>query len=165
MVSSFPVTGVGYSALQDELKHRTSVERPRLLQRIQQAISDDVNLAENSEFQAVKAEQEANELRITELQDKLARVEVIDISKLSGDSVAFGATVTLIDEDTKQTLVWQIVGEPEADVARGKLSISSPIARALLGKHKGFTQEVMTPAALKTYRIKNVEWLEQHGKI
>jgi transcription elongation GreA/GreB family factor len=106
-----PMTAAGQSALEEELKHRIRVERPRLVQRIQEAIADDSNLAENSEYQAAKAEQEINEARIAELEDKLARAEVIDVSKLFGDTVKFGATVTLIDEHTGEKKVWQILGD------------------------------------------------------
>src|SRR5262245_26279583 len=95
-----PMTAAGYSPLEDELKHRVRVERARLIQRIQEAIVDDSNLAENSEYQAAKTEQEINEARIGELEDKFARAEVIDVSKLSGDIIKLGATVTLIDKDT-----------------------------------------------------------------
>ena len=117
------------------------------------------NLAENSEFQAAKAQQEINEARIVELEDKLARAEVIDVSKLSGDTITFGATVTLIDEDSRQKKVWQIVGEPEADATNGKISVNSPLGRELLGKTKGATAEVMAPGGVKAYRIQKVEWL------
>src|SRR6201982_1970543 len=136
-ISKLPMTAIGHSALENELKNRIRTERPRLIQRIQEAIADDSNLAENSEYQAAKAEQEINEARIVELEDKLARAEVIDVSKLSGDTITFGATVTLMDEDTGQRKVWQIVGEPEADVKQGKISVTSPIARALIGKTRG----------------------------
>ena len=102
------------------LKHRIQVERPRLIHRIQEAIADDFNLAENSEYQAAKTEQEINENRIADLEDKLARAEVIDVSKLSGDTIKFGATVTLMEEDTGEKKVWQIVGEPEADAHNWK---------------------------------------------
>ena len=129
-MNKLPVTAAGHSALEDELKHRIRVERPRVVQRIQEAIADDTNLAENSDYQAAKAEQELNEARIAELEDKLARAEVIDVSKLSGDTIKFGATVTLIEEDTGEKKVWQIVGEPEADVNKGRISVTSPIARA-----------------------------------
>jgi hypothetical protein len=94
------MTAAGHVALEDELRHRTRIARPRLVQRIQHAISDDANLVENSEYQAALAEQEVNENRIADLEDKLARAEIIDVSKLSGDTISFGATVTLIDEDT-----------------------------------------------------------------
>jgi transcription elongation factor GreA len=159
-MNRFPITAVGHAALEDELKHRIGVERPRLIQRIQEAIADDSNLAENSEYQAAKADQEFNEARVAELEDKLARAEVIDISKLSGDTIRFGAVVTLIDDDGNKKKVWQIVGEPEADAKKGKISVTSPIARALIGKNKGDTVEVEAPAGAKTYKVRNVEWLE-----
>jgi transcription elongation factor GreA len=100
------------------------------------------------------------EARIAELEDKLARAEIIDISKLSGDTIKFGATVTLIEEDTGQKKVWQIVGEPEADPHKGKISVSSPIARALIGKTKGVRVEVEAPSGAKAYKVRQVEWLE-----
>jgi len=156
----FPITAAGHVALEDELKHRIRVERPRLIQRIQEAIADDTNLAENSEYQAAKADQEFNEARIAELEDKLARAEVIDVSKLSGNTIRFGALVTLIDEDSGEKKVWQVVGEPEADANKGKISVTSPIARALIGKNKGDTVEVEAPGGAKTYKVRNVEWLE-----
>ena len=155
-----PITAAGHRALEDELKHRIRVERPRLIQRIQEAIADDSNLAENSEYQAAKTDQEFNDSRVAELEDKLARAEVIAVSKLSGDVIRFGATVTLIDEDSGETKVWQIVGEPEADANKGKISITSPIARALIGKNKGNTVEVEAPGGTKTYKVRKVEWLE-----
>jgi transcription elongation factor GreA len=154
-----PVTAAGHAALEDELQHRIRVERPRLIQRIQQAIADDSNLAENSEYQAARADQDINEARIAELEDKLARVEVIDVSKLSGDTIRFGATATLVD-DSGQKKVWQIVGEPEADANKGKISVTSPVARALIGKNKGDTVGVEAPGGAKTYKVRNVEWLK-----
>src|SRR4029450_1746814 len=124
-MTKFPMTAAGYSALQDELNQRMAVERPRLIQRMQEAIAAESNLAENSEYQPPQADQLMNEARIVELEDKLARAEVIDVSKLSGDTIKFGATVTLIDEDTDEKKVWQIVGEPEADATNGKISVNS----------------------------------------
>ncbi len=159
-MSKLPMTAAGHTALEDELKQRIRIERPRLVQRIQEAIADDSNLAENSEYQTAKTEQEINEARIAELEDKLARSEVIDVSKLSGDTITFGATVTLIDEDTGEKKVWQIVGEPEADVKKGKISVTSPIARALIGKAKGATVEVEAPGGAKAYKIRRVQWIE-----
>jgi len=156
-----PVTAAGHAALEDELKHRIGVERPRLIQRIQEAIADDSNLAENPEYQAAKADQEFNEARIVELEDKLARAEVIDVSKLSGDTIRFGASVTLIEEDSGEKKVWQLVGEPEADATKGKISVTSPIGRALIGKNKRDTVEVETPGGAKTYSIRKVEWREK----
>ena len=132
-----------------------------IVQRIQEAIADDSNLAENPEYQAAKTEQEINEARIAELEDKLARAEVIDVSKLSGDTITFGATVTLIDEDTGEKTVWQIVGEPEADVKNGRISVTSPTARALIGKTKGATVGVEAPGGARAYKILQVQWLKQ----
>jgi transcription elongation factor GreA len=152
------MTAAGHLALEDEL---IRVERPRLVERIQAAIADDSNLAENSDYQAAKTEQELNEARIAELEDKLARAEVIDVSKLSGDTIKFGATVTLTDEDTGEKKVWQIVGEPEADASRGRISVTSPIARALIGKTKGTTVEVAAPGGEKVYKVRQVEWLDR----
>jgi transcription elongation factor GreA len=154
------MTASGHSALENELKHRIAVERPRLIQRVQEAIADDSNLAENSEYQAAKADQEINEARIVELEGKLARADVIDVSKLSGDEIKFGATVTLIDEDTHEKRVWQLVGEPEADAANGKISVNSPVGRELIGKAEGATIEVMAPGGVRAYRIQKVEWLK-----
>ena len=141
-MNKLPMTAVGHSALEDELKERIQVERPHLVQRIRDAIADDSNIAENSEYQAAVADQEFNEARIAELEDRLARAEVIDVSKLSGATIKFGATVTLVEQDTGKKKVWQIVGEPEADASKGKISVTSPIARALIGKAKGAVVEV-----------------------
>ena len=158
-MTKIPMTAAGHSALEGELKHRIAVERPRLIQRVQEAIADDTNLAENSDYQIAKAEQQTNEARIVELEDKLARAEVIDVSKLFGDTIKFGATVTLIDEDTDEKKVWQIVGEPEADVTNGKISVNSPVGRELIGKTKGSIVEVMAPGGVRAYRIQKIEWL------
>jgi len=157
-MSNLPMTAAGHAALEDELRQRLQVERSRLVQRIQDAIADDSNLAENSEYQAAKAEQEINEARIAELEDKLARAEVIDVSKLFGDTIKFGATVTLVEEDSGEKKVWQIVGEPEAAVKKGKISVTSPIARALIGKTKGATVEVDAPGGARVYKIRDVGW-------
>ena len=151
------MTAAGYSVLETELKHRQSVERPRIIQQITDARSHG-DLAENAEYHAAKELQSHNEGRIAELEDKLARAEVIDVSKLSGDTVKFGATVTLIDEDTDKKAVWQIVGEPEADAKAGKISITSPLARALVGKKKGANVEVVTPGGAKAFEVIKVEW-------
>ena len=152
-----PMTSFGYAALTDELKRRQSVDRPRIIEHIAEARSHG-DLSENAEYHAAKEEQSHNEGRIAELEDKLARADVIDISKLSGDTIKFGATVTLIDEDTDKKQVWQIVGEPEADAKAGRISITSPLARALIGKSKGASVEVVTPSGAKAYEVKKVEW-------
>ena len=157
MIEKVPMTSVGHAALTDELKQRQSVERPRLIQHIAEARSHG-DLSENAEYHAAKEEQSHNEGRIAELEDKLARADVIDITKLSGDTIKFGATVTLVDEDTEKKQVWQIVGEVEADAKKGKISITSPLARALIGKKKGSSVEVMAPGGAKAYEITKVEW-------
>jgi transcription elongation factor GreA len=158
-MNKLPMTAPGHLALENELTRRIRVERPRLIQRIREAIADDTNLVENSEYQAAKTEQELNEARIAELEDKLARAEIINVVKLSGNTIKFGATVTLIEEETGKKKIWQIVGEPEADAHRGKISVVSPIARALIGKSKGETIEVEAPGGAKVYKIRRVEWL------
>ena len=157
MVEKVPMTASGYAALEVELKKRQSEDRPRIVEHIAEARSHG-DLSENAEYHAAKEEQSHNEGRIAELEDKLARAEVIDVSKLSGDTITFGATVTLVDEDTEKKQVWQLVGEPEADAKKGKISITSPLARALIGKGKGTSVEVMTPSGAKAYEIKKVEW-------
>ena len=151
------MTAAGYTALEDELKHRQQVERPRIIQQITDARTHG-DLSENAEYHAAKEQQAHNEGRIAELEDKLARAEVIDVSKLSGDTIKFGATVTVIDEDTDKKTVWQLVGEPEADAKKGKISIASPLARALVGKKKGAQVEVVTPGGAKAYEVVKVEW-------
>src|ERR1700727_3866511 len=132
----FPITIAGHSALEAEFQRLQQVERPRIIQAISEARSHG-DLSENAEYHAAKEQQSLNEGRIADLEDKLARAEIIDVSKLSGDTVKFGATVTLVDEDTDKKHVWQIVGEPEADAKHGRISITSPIARALINKKKG----------------------------
>ena len=152
-----PMTAGGYAALTDELKHRQSVDRPRIIEHIAEARSHG-DLSENAEYHAAKERQGWIEARVLDLEDKLSRADVIDISKLSGDSVKFGATVTVVDEDTEDEAEYQIVGEFEADVKSGKISITSPIARALIGKHKGDSVEVMTPGGGKSYEIIRVRF-------
>jgi transcription elongation factor GreA len=155
-MDKIPMTAEGYTTLEAELKH-CQQERPRIIQQISEARSHG-DLSENAEYHAAKETQSLNEGRIAELEDKLARAEVIDVSKLSGDTITFGATVTLIDEDTEKKAIWQIVGEPEANAKKGKISITSPLARALVGKKKGAQIEVNTPGGAKAYEIMKVEW-------
>jgi transcription elongation factor GreA len=156
-MEKIPMTAAGYAALENELKHCQQIERPRIIQQITDARTHG-DLSENAEYHAATEAQSLNEGRIAELEDKLARADVIDVSKLSGDTITFGATVTLVDEDTDQKKVWQIVGEPEADAKKGRISITSPIARALINKKKGETVEVNTPGGAKAYEIKKIEW-------
>jgi len=152
-----PMTIEGYRTLEAELQRLKSEERPRIIQAISEARSHG-DLSENAEYHAAKEEQSHNEGRIAELEDKLARADVIDISKLSGDTIKFGATVTVIDEDTDKKAVYQIVGEVEADAKKGKISLTSPLARALIGKKKGTSVEVVAPGGAKAYEIAKVEW-------
>ena len=147
-----PMTPAGYAKLDEELRHRQQVERPRIVEAISEARSHG-DLSENAEYHSAKEAQSHNEGRIAEIEDKMSRAEVIDTAKLSGDTVMFGVTVTLIDEDTDEKKVYQIVGESEADVKSGKVSITSPTARALIGKRKGDTVEVNTPGGGKSYEI------------
>jgi transcription elongation factor GreA len=156
-MEKIPMTAAGYARLEDELKQRQQVDRPGIIQQITDARTHG-DLSENAEYHAAKESQSLNEGRIAELEDKLARAEVIDVSKLSGETVKFGATVTLIDEDTEKKQTWQIVGEPEADAKQGKISVTSPLARALIGKAKGANVEVVTPGGAKAYEVKKVEW-------
>ncbi len=157
-MEKIPMTANGYSVLEQELKQRQQVERPRIIQAIAEARSHG-DLSENAEYHAAKEAQSLNEGRVAELEDKLSRAEVIDITKLSGSTVMFGATVTLIDEDTEQEKVYQIVGESEADVKAGRVSISSPTARALIGKKVGDSVEVNTPGGGKSYEILKVAFV------
>ena len=163
-IQKLPTTTEGYAGLQGELRRRLQVDRPRIGERIKDALADDPNLAENAEYQAAKTEQEGNEARIAELQDKLARAEVIDISKLSGDTVKFGATVTLSDEETEEEQTFRIVGEDEADIRNGRLSVTSPLARALIGKSEGDSVEVSTPRGNKSYEVVSVAFSQTPAK-
>jgi transcription elongation factor GreA len=150
-----PMTQAGYLALETELKTRQQEERPRIIQAISDARSLG-DLSENAEYHSAKEAQSHNEGRILELESLIGRADVIDVSKLSGKTVKFGATVKLLDEDTEQAKTYQIVGETEADVRSGKVSITSPIARALIGKKVGDTVEVHTPGGGKSYEIVRV---------
>jgi len=153
-----PMTHAGYLALEAELRTRQQEERPRIIQAITDARSHG-DLSENSEYHSAKEAQSHNEGRILELESLIGRADVIDVAKLSGKTVKFGATVKLLDEDTEQTRTYQLVGETEADVRSGKVSITSPIARALIGKKVGDTVEVHTPSGAKSYEIVGVKFL------
>ncbi|GLS19503.1 hypothetical protein GCM10007874_25200 [Labrys miyagiensis] len=156
-MDKIPMTPAGYAALEAELRERQQIERPRIIAAISEARSHG-DLSENAEYHAAKEAQGHNEGRVAELEDQLSRAEVIDVTKLSGDTVKFGARVTLIDEDTEEKKTYQIVGESEADVRSGKISIGSPLARALVGKKMGVSVEVNTPKGPKAYEIANVAW-------
>ena len=152
-----PRTVDGFKKLEAELHRLKAEERPRIIAQISEARAHG-DLSENAEYHAAKEQQSHNEGMIAEIEDKLARADVIDVSKLSGDTIKFGATVTLVDEDTEQKKVWQIVGEPEADAKKGRISVTSPLARALIGKKKGASVEVVTPGGAKAYEITKIEW-------
>lgn len=151
------MTAEGYAALDAELKHLKTVERPTVIAAIAEARSHG-DLSENAEYHAAKERQSFIEGRLAEIEDKIARAQVIDPSKLSGTSVKFGATVTVVDEDSGAKAKYKIVGEDEADVRAGKISISSPIARALIGKEQGDVVEVMAPGGPKSYEILKVKF-------
>ncbi len=152
------MTAEGYQALDAELKRLKSVERPTVIQAISEARSHG-DLSENAEYHAAKERQAFIESRVAEIEDKIARAHVIDVSKLSGKHVKFGATVNLIDEDTGDKSKYKIVGEDESDVKAGKISITSPIARALIGKAEGDVVEVMAPGGARSYEIVKVKFL------
>jgi transcription elongation factor GreA len=153
-----PMTGEGYQALDDELKRLKTQERPAVIAAISEARTHG-DLSENAEYHAAKERQGWIEGRIAVIEDQIARAQVIDVSKLSGAQVKFGATVSVVDEDTEESARYQIVGEHEADVRLGKISIASPIARAMIGKESGDVVEVNTPGGVKAYEILKIEWV------
>jgi transcription elongation factor GreA len=156
-MEKIPMTAQGFQALEAEIKHLKGVERPAIIKAISEARAHG-DLSENAEYHSAKERQSFVEGRVMELEDKLSRAQVIDVSKLSGKAVKFGATVTLVDEDTDQKSKYQIVGDLEADFAKGRISISSPLARALIGKTSGDTVEVNTPSGGRSYEVMKVEF-------
>ena len=150
-MDKLPITAAGHAALEAEFLRRQQVERPRIIAAIAEARSHG-DLSENAEYHSAKEAQSHNEGRLVELEDLLQRAEVIDVTKLNGTTVKFGATVTLIDEDTEKESVFQIVGETEADVKSGRVSVTSPTARALIGKKAGDSVEVNTPGRRQELR-------------
>jgi transcription elongation factor GreA len=153
-----PMTAQGYKSLEKEVNELKTVERPAITKMIAEARAHG-DLSENAEYHAAKERQSFVEGRVIELEDMIGRAEVIDVSRLSGSSVKFGATVTMVDEDTDQKRKYQIVGDHEADATKGRISISSPIARALIGKSKGDTVEVAAPGGARSYEILKVEFV------
>ncbi len=156
-MDKLPMTEEGFRTLEEELKKLKSVERPAVIKAISEARAHG-DLSENAEYHAARERQSFIEGRVLELEDIIARAEVIDVSKLSGKVVKFGATVKLADEDTDEKMTYQIVGANEADLARGQISITSPIGRALIGKTVGDTFEVQTPSGAKSYEVVNVRF-------
>ncbi len=151
------MTAEGYQALDAELKRLKTVERPSVIAAISEARQHG-DLSENAEYHAAKERQGFIEGRLAELEDKIARAQVIDVSKLSGKQIKFGATVNLLDEDSGGKSRYKIVGEDESDVKAGKISISSPMARALIGKQEGDVVEVMAPGGPKSYEVVKVKY-------
>lgn len=154
-MEKIPMTPRGFNRLQEELKHLKSVERPQVIRALEEARAHG-DLSENAEYHAAKERQSFIEGRVAEIEDKISRAEVIETSKLSGTIVRFGATVTLADEDTDEKSTYQIVGPDEGDIAKGLLSLTAPLARALIGKTKGDQVEVSTPRGSKAYEIVRV---------
>ena len=156
-MDKIPMTIAGHEELQNEIKRLKTIERPKIIAAIAEARKHG-DLSENAEYHAAKEQQAMNETRIGDLEDKLSRADVIDISKLSGNTVKFGANVRLIDEDTEKESNFQIVGEFEANISKGLISINSPIARALIGKNVGDSVEVSTPGGGKSYEIIKIKY-------
>lgn len=157
-MNKVPMTARGFDTLKEELRWRQQEERPRIIEAIAEARSHG-DLSENAEYHAAKESQSLNEGRVGELEDLIARAEVIDIAKLSGGTIKFGATVHLVDEDTEEKKTYQIVGDQEADVKSGRISISSPIARAMIGKSVGDSIEVNAPGGARGYEIVKVQFV------
>ncbi len=148
----------GYQVLDDELKRLKSIERPAVIAAISEARSHG-DLSENAEYHAAKERQGWIEGQIADIEDRISRAQVIDVTKLSGSQIKFGATVTVLDEDTEEENRYQVVGEHEADVKSGRISLSSPLSRAMIGKEVGDVVEVITPGGVKAYEIMKVEWI------
>jgi len=156
-MSKFPITKQAYAKLEQEIRKIKTEDRPRIIEAIATA-RDLGDLSENAEYHAAREQQSFAEGRILELEDKVARAEVIDISKLTGDHVKFGATVNLIDDETEEEVTYIIVGEYEADISKHRISISSPLSRALIGKSAGDVVDVTTPGGTRSYEILSVEF-------
>lgn len=157
--ASVPMTVKGHQYLVEELKRLKTVERPKNMRDIEEARGHG-DLSENAEFHAAKERQSLLDVQIREIEDRLARAQIIDISQLSGDKIVFGATVHLSDSDTGDNVVYQIVGDHEAEPKNGKISISSPVARALIGKCEGDEVQVRTPTGVRTLEVLSVEYIE-----
>ena len=156
-MEKIPMTAVGFQRLEKELKELKTVERPAIINAIAEARAHG-DLSENAEYHAAKEKQSFIEGRIQELEAVISRAEVIDIISLKADTVKFGATVKLIDEETEEEITYQIVGDYEADITRKLISISAPIGRALIGKAAGASVEVATPKGARFYEILTVEY-------
>jgi transcription elongation factor GreA len=158
MMDKIPMTPSGHVALSEEYRRRTSEDRPAIIAAISEARAHG-DLSENAEYHAAKEQQSLNEGRIQELESILALAEIIDTSKLSGTVVKFGATVTLVDDDTEEKKIYTIVGDAEADASKGRISVSSPIARAMIGKDVGDSIEVTAPGGARGFEILKVKYV------
>ena len=158
MTDKVPMTAQGFERMESELKHLKNTERPAIIKAIAEA-REHGDLSENAEYHAARERQSFIEGRVAELEDRISRAQVIDPSTLDGDTVKFGATVTVVDEDTDEETSYQLVGEAEADVKQGRLAITSPMARALIGKSVGDSVEVMTPKGTKAYEILKIDYV------
>jgi transcription elongation factor GreA len=157
-MNKFPMTEEGLTRLKTELDRLKSVERPSVIKALAEA-REHGDLSENAEYHAARERQSFIEGRVAELEAKIRHAEVIDVSKLSGKAVKFGATVKLADEDTDETATYRIVGADESDISEGLLSITSPLAQALVGKEKGDSVVVNTPSGAKAYEIISVKYV------
>ena len=157
-MDKIPMTPSGHKSLSEEYRRRTSEDRPAIIAAISEARAHG-DLSENAEYSAAKEQQSLNEGRIKELESLLALAEIIDVSKLSGSTVKFGATVRFIDEETEKENAYQIVGDAEADASAGRISISSPIARAMIGKEVGDSFEVTAPGGSRNFEIVDVKYI------
>ena len=157
MSERVPITANGLARLEEELRYLRTTARPEIIKAIAQA-REHGDLSENAEYHAARERQSFIEGRVAELEDKTSRAEVIDVASLSGDTVKFGATVTLADEDTDEEMTYQIVGEVESDIREGRLSITAPLCRAIIGKSVGDSVEVSTPKGEKGYEVIKVEY-------
>ena len=157
-MDKIPMTPQGHKALSEEYRRRTAEDRPKIIADISEARAHG-DLSENAEYHAAKEQQSLNEGRIKELEGLLALAEIVDVSKLSGTTVKFGATVKIVDEDTEKEVKYTIVGDAEADASKGRISISSPIARAMIGKSKGDSFEVVSPGGARNYEILELKYV------
>ena len=156
-VDKVPMTVAGHKALEEELQRRKSVDRPSIIKAIAEARAHG-DLSENAEYHAAKEAQGMNEAKVKELESYVSRAQVIDVSSMSGDTIKFGATIELADEDTDEEVTYQIVGAYEADASNGKVSISSPIARQMIGKEVGDSISVVLPKSSRSYEILKVSY-------
>ena len=157
-MNKIPMTAEGYSKLQDELKKLTSEDRPHIISEIAEARSHG-DLSENAEYQYAKEQQSLIEGRIADLESSISRAEIIDIKSITGNEIKFGATIEIEDEETEKKQKYQIVGDYESDIENGKLSISSPLARGLIGKSKDDSVEINSPKGQKSYTILSVKYI------